>query len=207
MDMAAVESIATVLGIISVGLLVRQNIWCWPTGIVMVTLYIFVFYDARLYSDMGLQVAYVVMQIYGWYYWVFGGEERNKLPVSRIAGSTALAWLGVMLAGTAGLGYLMDKYTDADLAYWDAATTVMSLVAQYLQALKTLECWLLWIVVDVLAVGIYAYKGLVPTTVLYTVFLGLATWGGRQQLRLGLCQLRFAQVQVVGVFAAIVSTG
>jgi nicotinamide mononucleotide transporter len=177
MDMAAVESIATVLGIISVGLLVRQNIWCWPTGIVMVTLYIFVFYDARLYSDMGLQVAYVVMQIYGWYYWVFGGEERNKLPVSRIAGSTALAWLGVMLAGTAGLGYMMDKYTDADLAYWDAATTVMSLVAQYLQALKTLECWLLWIAVDVLAVGIYAYKGLVPTTVLYTVFLGLATWG------------------------------
>ncbi len=177
MDMAAVESIATVLGIISVGLLVRQNIWCWPTGIVMVTLYIFVFYDARLYSDMGLQVAYVVMQIYGWYYWVFGGEERNKLPVSRIAGATALAWLGVMLAGTAGLGYLMDKYTDADLAYWDAATTVMSLVAQYLQALKTLECWLLWIAVDVLAVGIYAYKGLVPTTVLYTVFLGLATWG------------------------------
>ena len=172
-----IEPTATVLGIVSVTLLVRQNIWCWPTGIVMVTLYIFIFYDARLYSDMGLQVAYVVMQIYGWYYWVFGGEERNRLPVSRIAGSAALGWLGVMLAGTAGLGFLMDEYTDADLAYWDAATTVMSLVAQYLQAVKVLECWLLWIAVDVLAVGIYAYKGLVPTTVLYTVFLGLATWG------------------------------
>ena len=71
----------------------------------------------------------------------------------------------------------VDTYTDADLAYWDAATTVMSLVAQFLQARKILECWALWIVVDVLAVGIYAYKGLYITTILYTVFLGLATWG------------------------------
>jgi nicotinamide mononucleotide transporter len=176
-EMGTIEIIATLLGIVSVGLLVRQNIWCWPTGIVMVSLYILIFYDARLYSDMGLQVAYVVMQIYGWYHWVFGGEERNALPVSRVAGSAAAIWLGVMLGGTAGLGWLMDSYTDADLAYWDAATTVMSLVAQLLQALKVLECWLLWIAVDVLAVGIYAYKGLVPTTFLYTVFLGLASWG------------------------------
>jgi nicotinamide mononucleotide transporter len=173
-----VEPVATVLGIISVALLVRQNIWCWPTGIVMVTLYIFIFYDARLYSDMGLQVAYVFMQVYGWYHWVNGVPRADaQLPVTHVARSAALAWLGAIGVGTVGLGYAVDTYTNADLAYWDAATTVMSLVAQFLQARKILECWALWIAVDVLAVGIYAYKGLYMTTVLYTVFLGLATWG------------------------------
>ncbi len=176
--MEFIEPIATVLGIVSVALLVRQNIWCWPTGIVMVTLYIFIFYDARLYSDMGLQVAYVFMQAYGWYHWVTGApEEDARLPVTRVTRSAALAWLGTICVGTGGLGYVVDTYTDADLAYWDAATTVMSLVAQFLQARKVLECWALWVAVDVLAVGIYAYKGLYVTTVLYTVFLGLATWG------------------------------
>lgn len=173
-----IEAVATVLGIISVTLLVRQNIWCWPTGIVMVTLYIFIFYDARLYSDMGLQVAYVFMQAYGWYHWVFGArDDEALLPVTRLTRRAGFAWLVVIGVGTAGLGYGVDTYTDADLAYWDAATTVMSLVAQFLQARKILECWALWIAVDVLAVGIYAFKGLYITTILYTVFLGLATWG------------------------------
>lgn len=175
--MGAMEIVATVLGIVSVGLLVRQNIWCWPTGIVMVTLYIFIFYDARLYSDMGLQVAYVVMQAYGWYHWLHGGGEDEELPVTRVSTRGAFAWIVVAVAGTTGLGYAMDTWTDAALAYWDASTTVLSLIAQYLQARKILECWLIWIAVDVLAIGIYVAKDLHVTTILYAVFLGLATWG------------------------------
>ncbi len=183
--MVWLEVVATVLGIISVGLLVLQNIWCWPTGIVMVTLYIFIFYDARLYSDMGLQGAYVVMQAYGWWHWLFGKREAGlaELPVSRITPLAASGWIAVIALGIVGLGSVMGRYTDADLIYWDAATTVMSLVAQYLQARKVLECWLIWIAVDVLAVGIYLYKGLNVTTLLYTVFLGLATWGYLSWLR------------------------
>ena len=181
--MFLVEVIATLLGVISVGLLVRQNIWCWPTGIVMVTLYIFIFYDARLYSDMGLQGAYVVMQAYGWWHWLHGREGEVELPVTRVTPSAASGWVAVGVFGTAGLGTVMARYTDADLAYWDAATTVMSLVAQYLQARKVLECWLVWIAVDVLAIGIYLYKDLHVTTLLYAVFLGLATWGYLSWLR------------------------
>jgi nicotinamide mononucleotide transporter len=179
MNFAALEWIASALGIVSIALLVRQNLWCWPTGIGQVTLYIFIFYDARLYSNMGLQVAFVVLQAYGWIHWIFGGEARDTLPVTRIRTPGALLSGAATIAGTAGLGYGMNTYTDAALAYWDAATTAMSLVAQYLQARKIIECWLLWIAVDVLAIGIFAYQGLYVTTVLYAVFLGLASWGYR----------------------------
>jgi len=172
-----VELVATVLGILSVGLLVRQNIWCWPTGIVMVTLYVFVFWQARLYSDMGLQVAYIVMQAYGWWHWLHGGRGDGALPVTRVSPAAGAVWIAVIAAGTWALGSAMDTYTDADLAYWDAWTTVASLVAQYLQARKQLECWVLWVAVDVIAIGIYWVKDLHTTTVLYAVFLGLATWG------------------------------
>lgn len=175
--MTGLEAVATVLGITSVVLLVRQNVWCWPTGIVMVTLYVFIFYKAKLYSDMGLQVYYIFMQAYGWVHWVRGGNDQGDLPVTRLTPRANLTWLAVCAAGTAGLGHMMDTHTDAELAYWDASTTVMSLVAQYLQARKVLECWLLWIAVDVLAIGIYFAKDLVITTGLYSVFLGLATWG------------------------------
>ncbi len=176
--MSPVELAATLFGLACVWLTVRQNIWCWPTGLIMVVLYIYIFFQAKLYSDMGLQVVYVFMQIYGWYHWVYGGKDDNaELPVTRLSMTRLAMWGAVGLAGIAGLGFAMDTYTDADLAYWDAATTVLSLIAQWLLAKKVLESWGFWIVVDVLAVGVYATKGLYLTTGLYAVFLGLAIAG------------------------------
>lgn len=173
-----IEIAATGFGLASVAFTVRQNIWCWPTGLVMVALYIVVFWEAKLYSDMGLQVIYVFLQIYGWYHWVHGGNDPGRqIPVSRIAPRQAIGWGVVAVAGTVGLGYSMSTYTDAALPYPDATTTVLSLIAQWLMARKVLESWWVWITVDVLAIGIYFYKGLYPTTILYGVFLLLATAG------------------------------
>lgn len=171
------ELVASVLGVISVSLLVRQNIWCWPIGIVMVTMYVYIFWQARLYSDMGLQVYYIGMQAWGWYHWLHGDQSDGTVRVSRMTNRAIGVWTALLAAGTAALGFTMMTFTDADVPYWDAATTVMSLLAQYLQTMKWLEAWILWILVDVLATGIYIYKGLYATSVLYTVFLGLATWG------------------------------
>lgn len=126
---------------------------------------------------MGLQVVYVFMQLYGWYHWVYGGKDDEELPVTRLSTMRLAMWSAAGAAGIGGLGFMMDTYTDADLAYWDASTTVLSLIAQWLMAKKVLESWVFWIVVDVLAVGIYAVKGLYLTTGLYAVFLGLATAG------------------------------
>jgi nicotinamide mononucleotide transporter len=175
--MSTIELVATVFGLASVLLTIRQNIWCWPTGLIMVFLYIFIFYEAKLYSDMGLQVIYVVLQIYGWYHWLHGGRDKTELKVMRIGRRGAVAWALVAVAGTAGLGYTMRTFTNASLPYWDAAATVMSLIAQWLMVRKALESWAIWIAVDVLSIGIYLAKALYPTTVLYVAFLVLATMG------------------------------
>jgi nicotinamide mononucleotide transporter len=175
--MNSIEIVAAIIGLVSVWLTVKENIWCWPTGIVMVFLYIFIFYEARLYSDAILQVIYVFLQIYGWYVWLHGGQNRGELRVSRIKQVQAIIWSGVALVGTFSLGFVMHSYTNAALPYPDAAITVMSLIAQWLMAKKILECWLIWIAVDILAVGVYAAKQLYPTTGLYAVFLILAVLG------------------------------
>jgi nicotinamide mononucleotide transporter len=175
--MSLFEIIAALFGLVSVWLTVKENIWCWATGLVTVFMYIFIFYEARLYSDMILQIIYVFLQIYGWYSWLHGGKEREELHVSCITPLEAIISGGVVLIGTFTLGFVMYRYTDAALPYWDGAITVISLVAQWLMAKKVLECWLLWIVVDVMAVGVYAFKQLYPTTGLYAVFVVLATLG------------------------------
>src|SRR5690554_6267753 len=178
--MTPIELAATVTGLASVWLSVRRNIWCWPTGLVMVTLYIFIFYEAKLYSDMGLQVVYIFMQIYGWYYWLSGtkdGARDDEVPVTRLSSRQLAATWALGLAGIVALGYVMDTYTDASLAYWDAATTVLSLIAQWFLGKKILESWVFWITVDVLAVGVYLAKGLYLTSGLYVVFLGMAAAG------------------------------
>lgn len=175
--MTAIEAVATVAGLVCVLLTIRQNIWCWPVGLLMVVLYIYIFWQARLYSDMGLQIIYVFLQLYGWHQWLHGGRDHGELNVQRVQAFVGLSWVFVGCAGTGALGFVMHRYTDASLPYWDAATTVLSLIAQYLMAKKFLESWLFWIAVDVMAVGIYAVKSLYLTSGLYAVFLVLAIAG------------------------------
>lgn len=175
--MSATEIIACGFGLAAVWLTVRQNVLCWPVGLVQVLLYIVVFYEARLYSEVGLHVIYVVLQFYGWHAWLHGGKERSALPVSRLAARAMALWIGTALLGTGLLGSAMQRATDAALPYWDAAVTVLSLIAQYLMARKVLESWAFWITVDMLAIGLYLVKALYPTAVLYAVFLILATLG------------------------------
>lgn len=175
--MSIIEIVAVVFGVICVVLTVRRNIWCWPTGLVQVVLFIVIFYQAKLYSDLILHVVYVVMQFYGWHQWLHGSETRGALPVSVLNKPSRIAWPLVVVGGTAGWGFVMARYTDASVPYGDAFTTVASLVAQWLLAKKKLESWLFWIAVDVIAIGIYVYKELYLTSGLYAVFLVLATIG------------------------------
>ncbi|MEW4570415.1 nicotinamide riboside transporter PnuC [Tautonia sp. JC769] len=177
--MSTIEVIAVGFGLLCVGLTIRQNIWCWPAGLVQVSLYILIFYEVKLYSDLILHVVYVFLQLYGWYYWLRGGTRGGRLPVTRLGRAGSLGWVAVAIAGTGVWGFVMASYTDASLPYWDALTTVASLVAQWLMSRKRLESWLFWIAVDVVAIGVYLSKSLVLTSGLYAVFLVLATLGYR----------------------------
>ncbi len=172
-----IESFAVVFGLLCVWLTVRQNIWCWPTGLVQVVLYIVIFYQVKLYSDLILHVVYLGMQIYGWYHWLHGGRNRGELAVTRLSSRALAGWTLAAVAGSAGWGYLMASGTNAALPYGDAFTTVASLIAQWLMARKRLESWWFWIAVDVVAIGIYVRKDLFLTSGLYAVFLCLATMG------------------------------
>ena len=172
------EIIGTVTGIACVLLYARQKIACWPVGIVQVLVYAVVFWQARLYSDFGLQLIYVPIQVYGWWHWSRRGHPtEDVLGVVRIHPLEAMMWIAIGVSASAILGYLMASYTDASLPFPDAATTVVSLIAQWLIARKILESWCVWVAVDVASIGIYAAKGLILTSGLYTVFLVLAVYG------------------------------
>ncbi len=144
---------------------------------VSVTLYALVFFEAKLYADMGLQGLYFLLAAYGWWAWLHGGEESGELHVARASPRllVALAVAGGIAAVL--LGQTLHRLTDASLPFMDSALTTYSIAAQWMQTRKLLETWLVWIALDVFYVGMFLYKGLYPTAGLYAVFLYLAGLG------------------------------
>lgn len=175
--MDPLELAAVAFGIVSVFLSTREHIASWPTAIVNVSLYFIVFRNAKLYADMGLQLIYLGLSIYGWYEWKFGGAGRTELPVSRTTTRQVQVLLPLGLLGAALLGALLDRSTDAALPWVDSAAAVTSLCAQWMMTRKLLENWLVWIAVDVVYVAMFLYKSLYLTAGLYAVFLCLAVSG------------------------------
>lgn len=175
--LSPLEIAAAAFGAWSVWLSVRQKILSWPTAIVNVVLYAVVFYEAKLYADMGLQVIYAILSVYGWYEWLYGGEGRTELHVTRTSRTTALRLVLIATTSAVLLGSMLHRTTDAALPYMDSALTSASLVAQWMMTRKLLENWIVWISVDVLYVGMFVYKGLCVTALLYAIFLGLAIKG------------------------------
>ena len=175
--MSLLELFAAVLGALSVYLSVRQNIWSWPTAIINVVVYAVVFYRAKLYADMGLQGIYALLSLYGWYEWLYGGEDRTALRVSRTTPRLGGRLAVIGLTGAGALGVLLRGTTDAALPFMDSFLSSTSLVAQWMMTRKKVENWLVWIGVDVLYVGMFTYKHLYITAVLYVVFLILAMRG------------------------------
>jgi nicotinamide mononucleotide transporter len=175
---SSLELIAVAFGLVSVFLSAREKIWSWPTGIVNVGLFAILFWEQKLYADAGLQVIYLVLSIYGWYQWLYGGENRTELHVSRLTPRLGAILLGIGATGSLALGTLLHRTTDAALPYLDSTLSVFSLVAQYLMTRKVMENWIIWIVLDVVYVAVFVWlKPLYPTAVQYAVFLVLAAMG------------------------------
>ena len=163
--------------VVNVYLVTRENIWNWPVAIVGSAFYIVVFRGKGLYSDTGLQVVYIVLSVYGWYHWLHGGRNRPELPVTRTSAREWMLLLGTGVGGWAALFLITSRIPGTALPALDSALTSVSLVAQWMMTRKLLENWLLWIAVDVAYVGMFIYKGLNVTALLYFIFLGLALLG------------------------------
>jgi nicotinamide mononucleotide transporter len=174
---SCLEAVAVLVGIVSVFLSVRENIWSWPTAIVNVSLFFALFFQSGLYSDMGLQVVYFTLSVYGWYEWLYGGKDRTALKVSRTPRPVwgVVAAIAVMV--WAVLGRLTSGLPGVSLPYVDAATTTTSLVAQWMMTRKLLENWVLWVIVDVAYIAMFIYKGLYLTAFNYAVYFVLAAMG------------------------------
>jgi len=181
--MNAYEVVGVAFGVVAVWLTVKESVWCWPTGLVNVALFIVVFRQAKLYADMGLQVVYVALCLYGWYEWLHGGRNHGQLAVSRMPRRALAGLLGAGAGATVLLGATLSRVTDAALPYLDSSLTAFSLAAQVMVTRKWIENWVVWIVVDAVYVGMYVYKQLYLTAGLYSVFLVLALMGLRQWKR------------------------
>ena len=171
------EWIAAIAGAVSVFLSTRQNIWSWPTAILNVSLYTVIFFRSGLYSDMGLQVVYLALSIYGWYQWLHGGEGHTPLKVSR---ASARVWTASLVFGVlfwVALWQFTARLPGVSLPWMDSGLTTLSLIAQWMMTRKILENWVLWILADLVYVPMYVYKELYVTAGLYTVFLALAVLG------------------------------
>jgi nicotinamide mononucleotide transporter len=178
---SALELISFVLSVITVVLNIRQNHWAWLFSIASSAMYGIVFFGALLYGDMGLQIVFVLVSIWGWYEWLYGGAKHEGLAVTR---SSQAGWgygISGWLAAFAILAFFLARYTNTDVPNIDGFLTAGSLLGQVLLSRKKVENWIVWIVVDILYVGLYVYKGLHLTAILYALFvvlasIGLATW-------------------------------
>ena len=187
MTFTPLETFAALFGAVSVYLSVRENVWSWPTAIVNVTLYILVFLRAKLYADMALQVVYIAISVYGWHQWLHGGAGRSTLAVTRITPRLAALLAGIGAVSVVVLATVLGRYTDAALPWLDSATTATSLIAQWMMAKKILENWIVWVAVDVVYIGMFLFKSLTLTALLYAIFLVLSAMGyfrWRRSLRL-----------------------
>lgn len=174
-----IEVLGAILGILYIRFSIRQNIFTWPTGILTSALYIIVFFNSALYASMMLQFYYVGISVYGWYYWLNGKRDDNKslLPVQ-----SANKKLWIKLAVISALLYLiilfiLIRFSDSDVPYLDSLTTSLSIVATWMLAKKYIENWLIWIFADIVSVGLYIFKSLWPTVILFVVYTILAYFG------------------------------
>ncbi|MGC8866422.1 MAG: nicotinamide riboside transporter PnuC, partial [Bacteroidales bacterium] len=171
------EFIAVILGLLSVFFIMKQNILGYPTGLINVSIYVWLCFKTGLYANMGINVFYFIVSIFGWYQWSRKHAGDEQLRVSRINKIQLIRVLISILVLTLGLWRLLQHFPESSSPFFDAFTTAVFIVAMVLQAYKKLESWLLWILGDIIAIPLFAMNGLVFTGFQYLAFLVLALSG------------------------------
>lgn len=171
------EILGFTTGALCVVLVARRHIANWPIGIANNLLWILLFATAGLYADSALQVVYIALALYGWWQWLYGDAGRRPLPVTTLMRAEWAGLACALLVGTATITFFLQRFTSSTVPFWDAVTTVLSLLATYGQARKKLESWYFWIAADLVYIPLYQAKGLTLTAILYVVFLGLCVYG------------------------------
>ncbi len=177
MDTSFLEIIGVFFGILSVWFSKKVNILVYPTGIISVLIYVYLCFFAKLYADMGINVVYFIMSVYGWYYWTRKDVNKKITPIAFCSRTEHLVNLGMFVFFFVALSYFLKNHTDSNVPFWDSLTTAIFIVGMWLMAKKKVENWIYWIIGDIISIPLYFYKGLVFTSLQFTVFLVLAILG------------------------------
>ena len=179
------EVIAFVLALATVALNIRVDARAWPLAIASSLLYFGLFWNSRLYGDASLQIFFAAVALWGWWQWLYGRQDDGRpLVVRCLTGPGRWLTLAAIALAWPLTGLFLRRWTDTDVPWWDAFPTAASVVGQFLLGRKYVENWPTWIAVDVVCVGLFAYKGLWLTVILYAVFIAMAFVGWRAWRRL-----------------------
>lgn len=163
------------LAIAYIFLAIKQSLWCWPAAFISTLIYTLLFFDVSLLMDSFLNAYYLIMALYGWYSWRYGGKHENQeLEVTTYGVAKNMKIILFLTLLSLIVGYLMANYTTADFAYMDSFTTLFALFATYMLAKKVLENWIYWMIIDAVSIYIYIQKGLNLTAVLFVIYTVLA---------------------------------
>lgn len=180
------ELVAMLLALAYIILAAQGSLWCWPAAFISTALYTVIFYDVLLLMDSALNVYYLVMAVYGYWAWqkntstgtVLNQTKKNQ-PLAIISWSsvTHIKSCALLTVISLVLGYIIANYTPAAFPYLDTFTTVFAVFATYLVTQKVLENWLYWVIIDAVSIYLYIEKGLIPTTVLFIIYVIIAAYG------------------------------
>jgi nicotinamide mononucleotide transporter len=182
-----IEFAGTITGLFSVWFATRSNILTWPVGLINVTCFFIIFFQVHLYSDMFLQVYFFIVSIYGWMVWHNANEkESDQILITLLTLSQRIRWIVVIVISTITIGFIVKNIhlifpiifnKPASYPFIDAFVAVLSIIATILLARKKIENWILWILVDIISVGLYFKKDVLFISMEYVIFLCLAVWG------------------------------
>ncbi|MCR5312466.1 MAG: nicotinamide riboside transporter PnuC [Bacteroidaceae bacterium] len=175
------EILGTLIGIIYLWLELKANIYMWIAGIIMPAISIFVYYDAGLYADFGINVYYLIAAIYGFAVWTMKDKHaktKNKeLPITYTPKSMYAILLATFVLAFLAIGFILVNFTDSNVPWWDSFTTALSIVGMWMLARKWIEQWWTWIAVDAVCCGLYIYKGIFFYSALYGLYTIIAIYG------------------------------
>ena len=176
--MHLLDFLGAALGIADTLLLIRCSIWAWPVGIVAIALNTLLYWNNLLFADMSLQFLYLCLYVYGWVYWHQAAQQNTKTTViQQLKLTQTLILLGISILSITLISYLLTHFTPSTTPVFDATTTVLAIVAQWLTCKRILQNWILWFVNDTLYSLLYAYKHLPFHVAEHLFYLSLAVIG------------------------------
>lgn len=178
--MSVLEIIAVLISVLGVTLTIKRHIACWVVNFIACLLYAYLFFEYQLYGETVLQTLFMGMAIYGFYQWKTAQQDTQAIVIQTLSQNKMLQQLILSMGLGLIFGLSLMQWTQASVPLLDAQLAALSLLATYWTSRKYLATWLLWIVVDLLYVGMFIYKALFLTAALYVGFVVLAYLGWRE---------------------------